>query len=88
MNLVGMNWHIEDGCSHADCDTKNPHAAAPTWCKTTQIDDDLQICLPAAANTTILQQAWGQGIAGFRDASDFIERNCNTPSSWVSDIFM
>lgn len=66
----------------------NCRNAAPTWCKTTQIDDDLQICLPAAANTTILQQAWGQGIAGFRDASDFIERNCDTPSSWVSDIFM
>jgi hypothetical protein len=49
------------------------------------VDKDINVCLPAAANTTVLQRAWGQGIAGFRDSADFIERNCDPPSSWVGD---
>ena len=86
-------WYIGKQCfvawkSWQDCDKEANGAAAPNWCKTAQVDKDIRICLPAAANATLLQQAWGTGVAGFRDASDFIERNCDTPSSWVSDVFM
>lgn len=63
-------------------------AAAPDWCSTMQVDDDIQICLPAAANISMLQRAWGQGIDGFRSSSDFLERNCDVPASWVGDNFM
>jgi hypothetical protein len=63
-------------------------AAAPSWCTTVEVDENISICLPAAADPTILRQAWGDGIAGFRDTAAFIERNCDAPTSWVGDNYM